>query len=329
MSSERILEQLTQEYAARREANAKRYQARVDEACQRCEGLRALLDQRQAAVSSGIRSTLLSQTRDGAQPSFAELMQRFNRQINALLERNGLPADYLQPLYTCPLCKDEGYVYAPAREMCDCLRQAYQTRLLDDMGLDTRNPQTFASFRTDIFSNEKQEGQPVSQRAMMLAVKDYCERYVREYPDRQSTVNDLLFYGGSGLGKTFLLQAVAHAFVDRGVGVRYTSAYRVLELARKAYFENNMGLMSALYQCPVLLIDDLGTEPLMENITVTQLFNLLNERQLAGRGTVVSTNLSMRELQGRYTERIVSRFSDKRYCAVFQLVGADVRRHFA
>ena len=78
---------------------------------------------------------------------------------------------------------------------------------------------------------------------------------------------------------------------------------------------------------PLLLIDDLGTEPLMNNVTVTQLFNLLNERQLAGRHTVISTNLNPRELQERYTERIASRLLDESSCARLGFVGGDIRRN--
>ena len=77
----------------------------------------------------------------------------------------------------------------------------------------------------------------------------------------------------------------------------------------------------------LLLIDDLGTEPLMNNVTVTQLFNLLNERQMAGRHTVISTHLAMSELQERYTERISSRFLDATGCRRLVFIGADIRRN--
>ena len=76
---------------------------------------------------------------------------------------------------------------------------------------------------------------------------------------------------------------------------------------------------------PLLLIDDLGTEPLMENITVTQLFNLLNERQNAKRHTVISTNLSVLELKARYTERITSRLLDETSCKLVKFIGEDIR----
>ena len=132
--------------------------------------------------------------------------------------------------------------------------------------------------------------------------------------------------GQSGLGKTFLMHAIARRLLDRGFNVLMISAYRFLELARKAYFSASTELLSSLIETDVLLIDDLGSEPLMENITIVQLFNLINERQTAGRGTVLSTNLTAKELRERYTERITSRLLDPRQCGLLLFQGDDVRR---
>ena len=90
--------------------------------------------------------------------------------------------------------------------------------------------------------------------------------------------------------------------------------------------ENSSAPLSPLLNAPLLLIDDLGTEPLMQNITITQLFNLLNERQLAGLHTVISTNLDIPELKERYTERIASRLTDSTRWRKLTLSGDDVRR---
>ena len=79
----------------------------------------------------------------------------------------------------------------------------------------------------------------------------------------------------------------------------------------------------------VLMIDDMGVEPLMENITIVQWFNLINERQLRGKGTVISTNLNVEELRRRYTERITSRLLDGKQCMLLQFLGNDVRRNKA
>ena len=77
------------------------------------------------------------------------------------------------------------------------------------------------------------------------------------------------------------------------------------------------------------MIDDMGVEPLMENITIVQWFNLINERQLRGKGPVISTNLNVEELRRRYTERITSRLLDGKQCMLLQFLGDDVRRNKA
>ena len=80
-----------------------------------------------------------------------------------------------------------------------------------------------------------------------------------------------------------------------------------------------------LVEAPLLLIDDLGAEPMMQNITVEYLFMLLNERMTAKRHTVIATNLSPTQLQERYGERVMSRILDRSRGVALMLTGKDVR----
>jgi len=324
MTSEQILLQLHQEYARRREDNMALFESRQDEACQRCPGLRELLNARHASVMAGVRATLLTARKDASRAStLASQMAEMNRLITNKLTEGGLPADYLQPVYTCACCKDEGYVYDPSRRMCDCLKKAFNRRLLEESGL-AGNANTFESFDETLFSDEPDE-RGLSQRKAAIAIRNACLAYADAFPN--TPTRDLLLMGKSGLGKTFLLQCIAHRTAERGFLPVYISAYRLFELARKAYIENDSDILSSMMEAPLLLIDDLGTEPLMNNVTVTQLFNLLNERQMAGRHTVISTNLSMTEMQERYTERITSRFLDATGCRRLLFIGGDIRRN--
>lgn len=324
MTSEQILLQLHQEYARRREDNMILFEQRQDEACQRCPGLRELLTARHASVMAGVRATLLTARKDASRTSgLASQMAEMNRRITEKLKEGGLPEDYLQPIYTCPACRDEGYLYDPSRRMCDCLKQAFNRRLLEESGL-AGDAHTFETFDESIFSDEPDE-RGLSQRKAAVAIRNACLQYADSFPE--TPVRDLLLMGKSGLGKTFLLQCIAHRVAQRGFLPTYTSAYRLFETARKAYIENDSDILAPMMEAQLLLIDDLGTEPLMNNITVTQLFNLLNERQMAGRHTVISTNLTMSEMQERYTERITSRFLDATGCRRLTFIGGDIRRN--
>lgn len=318
MTREQLILQIQQEYAERRDHNLRLYEDRVDAACASCEGLRELLDARHVTMMQGLRNALYPAKRvDAANAEIPATFEDYSKRIALRLAAAGLPANALAPVYTCPVCKDEGYVYEPTRHMCHCFENELHKRMLDELGL--QKTQTFENFRDDLFS----DGEPVSQRSLMRRNRDICLRYADSYPHTE--VQDLVFTGPSGLGKTFLLQAIAHRVTERGFSVQYVSAYKLLETMRKAYFENNSELMRPLMEAPLLLVDDLGTEPLMENITVTQLFNLLNERQNAGRHTVISSNLNLLELKARYTERITSRWLDARQCRMVKFVGEDIR----
>jgi len=323
MTSEQIMLKLQQEYADRREENLRLFEARQQQACAACPGLEELIIRRHAAVMQGVRSSLLSRQKNpNANAALPGLMADMNRQIAQKLTEGGFPSDYLQPVYTCAVCRDEGYVYDPSRRMCDCFRTEYNRRLLAESGV-TGESCTFEMFDETLFDDTEDE-RGVSQRGIALAIRDICLAYAESFPD--TATRDLLLMGKSGLGKTYLMQCIAHRVANRGHLPVYTSAYRLLETARRAYMENDSDIMSSFMNAPLLLIDDLGTEPLLNNVTVTQLFNLLNERQMAGRHTVISTNLSMSEMQERYTERITSRLLDASSCRRLTFIGADIRR---
>lgn len=322
MTRDQILARLQQEYALRREENLRLFEERREAACERCPGLRELLQARHAAVMNGVRTSLLSQEKaENKNAALPAQLAELNRKIAGALEAGGLSGDFLQPVYTCPACRDEGYVYNPSRRMCDCMKKELDRRLMAESGLG-EGAGTFERFDDSLFSEEADE-HGVVQRKVAQGNRNICQRYADSFPKTQT--RDLLLMGRSGLGKTFLLQCIAHRVAERGYLPTYTSAYRLFETARRAYMENNSDILSSLMNAPLLLIDDLGTEPLMSNVTITQLFNLLNERQLAGRHTVISTNLTMSELRDRYTERVTSRFLDPTGCARLTFTGADVR----
>lgn len=322
MTRDQILAKLQQEYALKREENLRLFEQRRDAACEKCPGLRELLLERHEAVMSGVRSSLLSQDKTpDKNAALPAKLEELNRRIARTLEAGGLSADTLQPVYTCGCCRDEGYVYDPSRRMCDCMKKELDRRLMAESGLDERTG-TFDKFDETLFSNDPDEN-GVIQRKVAISNRNICRRYADSFPDTQT--RDLLLMGKSGLGKTFLLQSIAHRVAERGYLPTYTSAYRLFEAARRAYMENNGDSLAPFMNATLLLIDDLGTEPLMNNVTVTQLFNLLNERQLAGRHTVISTNLTLSELRDRYTERVTSRFLDATGCARLTFTGGDVR----
>ena len=316
-----ILRELQAEYDQQRMRNDQENQRRLAEATGKCPEIAALMDERQSMIFAGLRGILDGRAQGDELPKRMDVM---NTRIAQLLRQHGYEEDYLEPVYRCAKCKDTGYVGEPVKEMCECLRSAFYARLYQQVGLGEKARQTFDSFDLNVFPDKKVEGQPFTQRQLMDMIREQCRMWAEQYPKAQTS--DMLLMGPSGLGKTFLMHAMAKRLLDRGFNVLMMSAYRFLDVARKAYFSGQMTELDSIMEADVLLLDDLGSEPLMENITIVQLFNLINERQTAGRGTVISTNLNVRELRERYTERIASRLTDKRQCTQVVFMGEDIRR---
>ena len=316
-----ILRALQAEYEEQRGKNAREEERRLSEVTAKCPELPGLMDARQALIHDGLRGILAGVQASDDLPQRMEVM---NRRIAGLLEQHGYAADYLDPVYRCRLCRDTGYAGEPVREMCECMKGRFYTRLYQEIGLGDDGGQSFESFRLEIFPDAPMAGRSFSQRQMMQAIRRECETWADQYPN--APTRNLLLMGQSGLGKTFLMHAMAKRLVERNVRVLMVSAFRFLEIARKAYFGKGAEELEDVMNADVLFIDDMGIEPLMENITIPQWYNLLNERQTRGQSTVISTNLMEEDLRARYTERIASRLLDPRQCRLLQFAGEDVRR---
>lgn len=319
-TAEEILRDLQTEYEQRRQQNAMEEDYRREFAAKQCPEIGRLMQERQDMILGGVRGILTGQ---GSYDELPQKMAVINSRIGTLLQNNGLAANWLDPVYHCPRCKDTGYTGELIRDMCDCMRGEYYRRLYERVGLHDAAEQSFERFDLTLFSDEKLPGMSYSQRDMTKRACDLCQKWSNDYPYVDTKC--IVLSGKSGLGKTFMMHCMAKQLIDKGVNVLLMSAYRYLDTARKAYFGGPSDELDSLMACDVLMLDDLGSEPLMENITIVQLFNLINERQSAGRATLISTNLSAKELRERYTERITSRLLDKQQSLFIPFMGDDVR----
>lgn len=229
-----------------------------------------------------------------------------------LLQEAGYPPDYLEMHYACPDCRDTGYV---GRKKCRCfqkeeIRLLYSSSRLEDI-LAKEN---FSTLSMDVYDEE--------QRAAMPAVLNVCRDFVDTFPD---AFKNLHFYGPVGTGKTFLSNCIAKELLDRGYSVIYFTAFRFFE--QFSGFGNGEPGGRAAYQEPLLesdllILDDIGTE-LANTFTVSRLFQILNERALRRRSTILSTNLSPKDFRDIYSERVFSRITSS-YTLV-KFIGSDIR----
>jgi DNA replication protein DnaC len=157
---------------------------------------------------------------------------------------------------------------------------------------------------------------------LMEAIRRRCELYADSLPEGPL---NLLLFGPSGLGKTYLLKSIAQRAGEHGYETMAFTANALLNHIRESYFARGEEVAQPYYDVPLLLIDDLGTEPLWENITLEQLFNLIAYRMENRKHTVFSTNLSLEDLKKRYTPRIYSRLMDRKLSHILQFQGQDIR----
>ena len=316
-----ILQELHAEYEQRQQANQREEAFRRMQAEAACPEIGQVLESRQNLIFGTLRGILDGKASAEDIPAKMDVL---NKRLTSLLKQHGFAENYLDPVCQCPVCGDTGYVGEVVREHCECFNQAFYARMYQRMGLSESTAQSFEAFDLNVFSAEKLPGKTYSQRDLMNVIRKTCEQYAENYPS--VPVKDMLLMGQSGLGKTFLMHAMAKKLIQRGKNVLLISAYKFLDVARKAYMSGNVEELDALMDADVLMIDDMGVEPLMENITIPQWFNLINERQLRGKGTILSTNLMEDELRRRYTERIASRLMNNTQCRLVQFAGGDVRR---
>ncbi len=273
------------------------------------------LDDSVAALSVAQGKKLLSGDED-AMEDLRDILAELSGRKAQLLEDAGLPADYLEPVYECPDCKDTGYIDG---QKCHCFKQAMITLLYEQSN-------TQEMLRTENFhslSYEYYEGEDLSR--FKNAVKT-CQNFIKNF---NSDYHNLFFYGTVGTGKSFLSGCVAKELIESGHSVIYFSATGLFDLLSKNSFDykNRDELRDTyadLYQCDLLIIDDLGTE-LTNQFVTSQLFALLNERHMGKKATIISTNLSLEELRNRYSDRIFSRITSN--YEICKLSGQDIRMY--
>jgi len=240
----------------------------------------------------------------------------------SLLASAGFPKDYLEPVYECADCHDTGYI---GGKKCHCFKKAVTQLLYEESNLkDVLMEENFSTFDIRYYSDnffDSKSGR--SSRDIIEEALRICRHFTESFG---TEFHNLFFYGDVGVGKTFLSNCIAKELMDREFSVLYFSAPTFFNiLAQNAFDKNDIdahNMFEYIFNCDLLIIDDLGTE-YTNAFIASQLFTCINERLIGKKATIISTNLSLESLADLYTERAFSRITSS--YTLLKLIGDDIR----
>lgn len=239
---------------------------------------------------------------------------KLNAEKQAFLDKTNLSA----PMPDCIKCNDTGYIEG---KICDCVKCIAKQLIVEELSKSLPlNSSRFEDFSLDFYRDEAENG--ASPKKRMTAIFKLCKEYAINFSPKSS--ESLLFMGDTGIGKTHLSLSIVYELLNKGFDVIYGSAYNLFATMENEHFNlRSDSSYKAAIECDLLVIDDLGGEFVSPYIQAL-LYNIVNTRLLASLPTIISTNLTMAEIENRYTPRVSSRFLGSYTAKKF--LGNDIRQ---
>lgn len=264
---------------------------------------------------------------EGSHESMRELTEKteqISREKKELLAQYGYPENYLDPVYTCPDCHDTGYI---GDRKCHCFQKRIVEYLYEQSNLkeilDIENFSHFdITYYPDDYIEESTGLTPRDNiRRILMTAHDFCDNF-------GNCGQNLLLYGNTGVGKTFLTHCIAKELLSQSYTVVYLTSIGLFDILEKNKFDRELSSLeksttvSYIMNCDLLILDDLGTE-LTNSFTTSQLYQVIDSRLVHKKSTIISTNLSFDDLREQYSERIFSRLTSG--YTLLKVTGEDIR----
>lgn len=285
-----------------------------------------------AALEDSIRSLSVEQALSrisgdsSGRKAYREKLASLIQEKENLLISHGYPADYMEMHYTCPDCKDTGYI---GTQRCHCFIKAATAIRYHQSGMQQILEKENFSKLSDRYYDDTVDLPEIGMtvRQHMRRITAECLQYTRQFSKHPDS---LLFTGDTGVGKTFFTHCIAKALLDDGYSVLFFTAGQLFHLfSSQIDHREDLALKELdedILSCDLLIIDDLGTE-LGNSFDNTKLFYCINQRLLLGQATIISTNLSTEAITERYSVRVTSRLFSQ--YQVKKLFGRDIRKEKA
>jgi len=238
--------------------------------------------------------------------------------LRQITKKMGMSIEDFKPNYDCQFCHDTGKI---GTSFCGCFLKRLNKECQEALSIKIDDNHTFDNFNDNIFSDEK-------QKTAQNKIKDIFVNYAQKFP--KVKYKNIVLCGATGVGKTFLTECLAHSLMDNGVFLNFISAFAMNNIFLKyhtTFTDEKVHILDDLLEPEVLIIDDLGTEPINRNVTIEYLYMIISERLNQDKATIITTNLMPADILSRYGERIFSRISYKTKSMVLLLSGQDLRLH--
>ena len=325
-----VLKDLLKEYDQKRTVSIRDAENRKNELYLSNPKLQEI-DNKLSTISIDAAKSILQNNSKDTLETLKKEIEKLKSEKENILKSINISESYLYPKFECNICKDTGYIFKDGKSiMCNCLKQKIYNIEYNQKNINNIENQTFENLDIYLFSNEideKKYNSNISPRENISDIKKASEDFVLNF-DSPNTKN-LIFSGGTGLGKTYISNCIVNELIKKGKTVMYQTAPVMLENLIAELFakpEKQTGISNNLLSVDLLVIDDLGTETL-NSMKFTELYKIINTRLLNQNGkelkTIISTNLDLKGLFNTYDERLVSRFIG--YYDIYRFYGDDIR----
>ncbi len=232
-----------------------------------------------------------------------EKLEKNQKNMQKTLKKMNISS--IEPNYYCKQCNDTGVSNG---KYCKCKNAILSEILLKKSGLSLKQLPSF-------------EESSVGKNGKLVYEK--LEQWSKKYPN--VNLKNVFLTGKVGNGKTYLCSCIANDLISRGYYVFFNSAFATNNDFLEFCKTNNENILNQYLNCDVLIIDDFGSEPLLNNVTENYFYLIINERLIKNKSTIINSNLMPDEILDRYGERIFSRIMNKRSSLVIELLGDDKR----
>jgi len=228
----------------------------------------------------------------------------------------------------CSKCNDTGWIYTENGVIpCSCRAEELNMRKAAACGITPVLAQkTFESFDITHYEEFLRNEKGDTYRKQAKKIYDICKQYSDSFAP-QITFRGIVLQGEVGRGKTFLAAAVCNRLIERGYEPYFMVVPEFLDEIRASYQSggefSEAKIMDKAMNASFLVLDDLGSHNFSQ-WTIGKLFTLLNYRVNHGLPFMITTNLSIAELQQLLGDRIISRIAEA--CDFYCLQsGNDIR----